>query len=96
MGYFQNQQDRPHRQLFHLPLPPDEPDGPDLPEETDLPPEGGEEAERRRLRFQMLADIGDLLGIIGCTAGILVLVALLVSLVSWVQTDVNQFFMLYH
>ena len=54
-----------------------------------------ERAILRRERWRTLANLGDFAGVIVGTAVILVLVALLISLVNWVQADVSQTFTLW-
>jgi len=49
----------------------------------------------RRERWRTLANLGDFAGVIVGTAVILVLVALLISLINWVQADVSQSFTLW-
>ena len=51
-----------------------------------------EQAERRRGTFRVIAGGGDFLGVIAGTALILVLLAVLISLVNWVCSDMVQSF----
>ncbi len=53
-----------------------------------------ERAELRRSRWQLIAGLMDFAGVILGTAAILVLVALLVSLLNWLVSDVSQSFIL--
>jgi len=53
-----------------------------------------EQAELRRSRWQLVSGLADFAGIILGTAAILVLVALLVSLINWLISDVSQSFIL--
>lgn len=51
-----------------------------------------ERQELRRSTWQLLAGLGDFAGVILGTAVILVLIALLVSLLNWLVSDVSQTF----
>ena len=53
-----------------------------------------ERAELRRSRWQLIAGLADVAGVILGTAAILVLVVLLVSLINWLINDVSQSFIL--
>ena len=53
-----------------------------------------EQAELRRSRWQLIANLSDFAGVIVGTAVILVLVMLLISLVNWLVNDLNQSFIL--
>ena len=54
-----------------------------------------ERALLRRERWRTLANLGDFAGVIAGTAVILVLIALLISLINWVQADISQSFTLW-
>lgn len=54
-----------------------------------------EKQELRRSTWQLLAGLGDFAGVILGTAVILVLIALLVSLMNWLVSDVSQTFTLW-
>lgn len=54
-----------------------------------------EKQELRRSTWQLLAGLGDFAGVILGTAAILVLIALLVSLLNWLVSDVSQTFTLW-
>lgn len=54
-----------------------------------------ERREARQLKWKMLAGIGDFLGVLAGTVVILLLVALLISLITWVQADMSQSFTLW-
>lgn len=54
-----------------------------------------ERRELRRSTWQLLAGIGDFAGVILGTAVIFVLIALLVSLINWLISDVSQTFTLW-
>ncbi|MBE5768753.1 MAG: hypothetical protein E7333_04070 [Clostridiales bacterium] len=51
-------------------------------------------AELRRERWHTLARLWDFLGVIAGTVAVLVLIALLISLLNWLQADVVQTFSL--
>ena len=53
-----------------------------------------ERAEARRSRWRMLAGVGDFFSVIAGTVVILLLTALLISLITWVQADISQTFVL--
>jgi len=54
-----------------------------------------ERLELRRSTWQLLAGLGDFAGVILGTAAILILVALLVSLMNWLVSDISQTFTLW-
>lgn len=54
-----------------------------------------EKAALRRSRWRVLASLGDFAGVIVGTAVILILIALLISLVHWVRSDITQSFTLW-
>jgi len=54
-----------------------------------------ERAILRHNRWQMLANLWDFLGVIAGTALILVLMALLISLLNWLGSDIRQTFTLW-
>lgn len=49
----------------------------------------------RQGKWRVLAGLGDFLGVLAGTVVILVLIALLVSLIHWVQSDISQSFTLW-
>lgn len=53
-----------------------------------------ERREMRRFRFQMAAGLMDFLSVIAGTVVILLLIALLINLVTWLQADIDQTFTL--
>lgn len=53
-----------------------------------------EQAELRRSHWQLISGLADFAGVILGTAAILVLVTLLVSLLNWLVSDLNQSFIL--
>ena len=53
-----------------------------------------EMSELRRHRFRMAAGLVDFLSVIAGTVAILLLVALLVNLITWLQGDMDQMFTL--
>ena len=53
-----------------------------------------ERAEARRSKWRMLSGVGDFFSVIAGTVVILLLVALLISLITWVQADISQTFVL--
>lgn len=54
-----------------------------------------ERREARQLKWKMLAGIGDFIGVLAGTVVILLLIALLISLITWVQADISQSFTLW-
>ena len=63
-------------------------------EEDDLLTEE-EQAALRRERWHVLANLGNFIGVIAGTALILVLIALIITLVHWVRSDITQSFTLW-
>ena len=53
-----------------------------------------EQAELRRSRWQLIANLSDFAGVIVGTAAILILVTLLISLLNWLVNDLSQSFIL--
>lgn len=51
--------------------------------------------EARQMRWKLLAGAGDVLAVLAGTVVILLLVALLISLITWVQADMSQSFTLW-
>ncbi len=54
-----------------------------------------ERREARQMKWKLLAGVGDFFGVLAGTVVILLLVALLVSLITWVQADISQTFTLW-
>ena len=54
-----------------------------------------ERLEARQMKWKMLAGIGDFIGVLAGTVVILLLVALIISLITWVQGDISQSFTLW-
>ncbi|MCH5287577.1 MAG: hypothetical protein J1E43_09150 [Christensenellaceae bacterium] len=54
-----------------------------------------EKAALRRERWRVLANLGDFIGVIAGTAVILVLIALIITLLHWVRSDITQSFTLW-
>lgn len=54
-----------------------------------------DQLELRRSTWQLLAGLGDFAGVILGTAAILILIALLVSLINWLVSDISQTFTLW-
>ena len=54
-----------------------------------------EKAALRRDRWRVLANLSDFIGVIAGTAVILVLIALILTLVHWVRSDITQSFTLW-
>jgi len=54
-----------------------------------------ERREARQMKWKMLAGIGDFIGVLAGTVVILLLIALLISLITWVQADMSQSFTLW-
>lgn len=71
-----------------------QPDPEDLELDDDLLTDE-EKAALRRSRWRVLANVSDFAGILAGTAVILVLIALLISLVHWVRSDITQSFTLW-
>lgn len=98
MAYFAKQDDNEqHERKFLHPVEDDDPynefDSDELPQDYDGPMTYEEEQEeRRRGTFRVIAGVGDFLGVIAGTALILVLLAVLISLVNWVCSDMVQSF----
>lgn len=103
--YFQqNEYERPVTDDFEpeedvVGIPEEESGDQPFPEEIDLDDEefltDEERAALRRNRWRVLANLGDFIGVIAGTAVILVLIALIISLVNWVQSDISQSFTLW-
>ena len=72
----------------------DQPDPEDLYLDDDLLTEE-EQAALRRSRWRVLASLGDFAGVIAGTAVILILIALIITLVHWVRSDITQSFTLW-
>lgn len=66
----------------------------DLPYEDDDLDEQ-ERLEARQMRWKLLAGAGDVLAVLAGTVVILLLIALLISLITWVQADMSQSFTLW-
>lgn len=106
----QEQQQAPHTPVFQHPVEDDWDDAPaeDYDDAYDEEPydEAGEEdwddepmtdeerRQARRGRFRVAAGVADFFGVIAGTVAILVLIALLVSLITWLQADFDQTFTL--
>ena len=54
-----------------------------------------ERASLRRTRWQVLANLGDFIGVIAGTAVILILIALIITLVHWLRSDITHSFTLW-
>lgn len=54
-----------------------------------------EKAALRRSRWQVLANLGDFAGVIAGAAVILILIALIITLIHWVTSDITQSFTLW-
>ena len=54
-----------------------------------------ERREARQMKWKLLAGVGDFIGVLAGTVVILLLVALLISLITWVQADISQSFTLW-
>ncbi|MBE5803197.1 MAG: hypothetical protein E7316_01625 [Clostridiales bacterium] len=54
-----------------------------------------ERREARQMKWKMLAGVGDFIGVLAGTVVILLLVALLINLITWVQSDISQSFTLW-
>lgn len=102
MPYFDNdpQSGEQYQPVFHTGREDDVQDGYDDPEDgyydmedADLYTEE-ERAEARRSKWRMLAGVGDFFSVIAGTVVILLLTALLISLITWVQADISQTFVL--
>ena len=64
-------------------------------EDDDLLLTEEEQAALRRERWHVFASLGDFIGVIVGTALILVLIALIITLVHWVRSDITQSFTLW-
>ena len=73
----------------------DQPDPADIDLDDDELLTDEERAALRRTRWRVLANLGDFIGVIAGTAVILVLIALIISLVHWVSSDITQSFTLW-
>ncbi len=102
MPYFDNdpQSGEQYQPVFHTEREDDTQDGyDDLEdgyydlEDADLFTEE-EREEARRNKWRMLSGVGDFFSVIAGTVVILLLVALLISLITWVQADISQTFVL--
>ena len=80
--YFQGEESREDDGLDGLP---DLEDPDELPEELEA---------RRKDRLELLMHLGDFTAVIGGVVVSLVLIALLVSLISWLESDISQTFSL--
>lgn len=102
--YFQ-QDPEPEQPVYDNDFAPEEEDAPvelpydsvyDQPEEVYLEDEDlltdEEKAFLRRSRWRVLASLGDFAGVIAGTAVILILIALIISLVHWVSSDITHSF----
>lgn len=69
-------------------------DQPYYDDDYDEPMTREERRQARRMRFQVMAGLFDFLGVIAGTVVILVVIALLVSLITWLQSDIYQTFTL--
>ncbi|MBP3637939.1 MAG: hypothetical protein J6K13_10335 [Clostridia bacterium] len=49
----------------------------------------------KQSKWRMLAGVGDFFGVLAGTVVILILIALLISLITWVQADISQSFTLW-
>ena len=100
MAYFRHNEQPQTRQPLFDPAAPDdaqdyyEDDQPYYDDDYDEPLTREERRYARRQRFRMMAGLLDFLGVIAGMVVILVLVALLVSLVTWLQSDMYQTFTL--
>lgn len=101
MAYFNNDpqdvQDEDYQPAFQQPVYDDD----DQFYEEDYEPYEDDyldEQERRevqQMRWKMLAGAGDVLAVLAGAVVILVLIALLISLLTWVQADMSQSFTLW-
>ncbi len=102
MPYFSHQEpreDEPREPVFQQPVEDDV--GYDEDDDEEFAFDDGRPVtdEERRLirqgRWRVLAGVGDFFGVVAGTIAILVLTALLVSLITWVQRDITQSFTLW-
>ena len=95
MPYFDNdpQSGEQYQPVFHTGREDEPQDGYYDPEDDELFTEE-ERAEARRSKWRMLAGVGDFFSVIAGTVVILLLTALLISLITWVQADISQTFVL--
>ena len=100
MPYFDNdpQSGEQYQPVFHTGREDDAQDSYDDLEDGYYDPEDDElvteeeRAEARRSKWRMLAGVGDFFSVIAGTVVILLLTALLISLITWVQADISQTF----
>lgn len=104
MAYFQDrqkQEEEEYQPVFQDPTvqynPDDFADDGDDPEyyEDDAYLTEEDKQWQRQSKWRILAGLGDFLGVIAGTVVILVLIALLISLIHWVQADIRQSFTLW-
>lgn len=98
MAYFNNDfqdvQDEDYQPAFQQPVYDDDDQFYEEPYEEDYLDEQ-ERREVQQMRWKMLAGAGDVLAVLAGAVVILVLIALLISLLTWVQADMSQSFTLW-
>lgn len=96
MAYFSNREpQKPHERVFRVPVAEDDPYAEDGDFAAGLSPEefaAQEEQEEQRSRFRLYAGIADLVGVVVGTLVILLAVALIISLGTWIYNDMTQSF----
>ena len=104
MPYFDNdpQQEEDYQPVFQAPVEEDYDMDEDEPMEYDTDElyydeyfTEEERREARQMKWRMLAGVGDFFSVLAGTVVILLLVALLISLITWVQSDISQSFTLW-
>ena len=92
MTFFQKREEQQTRH-FQEPLNLDETEFEVIPADAEgwaEPLDPAERRERRADRIRLAAGVGDLLGVVTGTLAVLALLAVILSLASWVQQDVTQ------
>ena len=91
MAYGDEQkQGQEEQRYFPEPLDLDEMEMDDAEEEEQYPEDPEEKRERRLGRLRLAAGVGDLFGVVAGSLIVLALLAVILSLISWVQQDITQ------
>ena len=86
MAYFVHKPEQEPQRLFRGPVEDGEDLLPDIPEDDG----GPEDAERVNAGYRLFAGVGDFVAVLAGTGVILALMALLISLLHWLQSDIMQ------
>lgn len=95
MQYFKQKKNETaaHQRVFRVPVDLDDYDDDELPDEAPRYTSYTDEmAERRKDTFRILTGLADFAGVVAGAVAILVLLAVLVSLLNWVRSDILQSF----